>query len=43
VTGYGLAAQQLKRLRNAGFDVVVCVDEVAASGGYMMACVGKLS
>eukprot|EP00613_Pedinella_sp_CCMP2098_P018317 CAMPEP_0171753560 /NCGR_PEP_ID=MMETSP0991-20121206/43291_1 /TAXON_ID=483369 /ORGANISM="non described non described, Strain CCMP2098" /LENGTH=425 /DNA_ID=CAMNT_0012355171 /DNA_START=145 /DNA_END=1422 /DNA_ORIENTATION=- len=40
VTGYGLAAAQLDRLRAAGLRLTVCVDEVAASGGYMMACVG---
>ena len=36
---YGLAAAQLMRLKAAGLKLVVCVDEVAASGGYMMACV----
>lgn len=39
VTGYGLAASQLERLRQAKLPLTVCVDEVAASGGYMMACV----
>lgn len=39
VTGYGLAAAQLERLKSAGINVVVCIDEVAASGGYMMAVV----
>lgn len=39
VTGYGLAASQLARLRDAGLRLTVCVDKVAASGGYMMACV----
>lgn len=39
VTGYGLAAAQIERIRHAGLNVVVCVDEVAASGGYMMATV----
>ena len=39
VTGYGLAAEQLRRLKEAGIKVTVCVDEVAASGGYLMACV----
>lgn len=39
VTGYGLAASQLARLRDAGLKLTVCVDKVAASGGYMMACV----
>jgi serine protease SohB len=36
---YGLAASQLKRIRSAGIKLTVCVDKVAASGGYMMACV----
>lgn len=37
--GYGLAASQLDRLRKAGLHLTVAVDKVAASGGYMMACV----
>jgi serine protease SohB len=39
VHGYGLAAAQLVRLREAGFHLTICVDKVAASGGYMMACI----
>lgn len=39
VHGYGLAAAQILRLRKAGLNVIVSVDKVAASGGYMMACV----
>lgn len=39
VTGYGLAAAQLARLRKAGIPLTVAVDQVAASGGYMMAAV----
>ena len=39
VHSYGLAASQLQRLRDAGLHLTVCVDQVAASGGYMMACV----
>jgi serine protease SohB len=39
VTGYGLAAAQLTRIRDAGLKLTVCVEQVAASGGYMMACV----
>ena len=39
VHGYGLAAAQLLRLREAGLKVTITVDKVAASGGYMMACV----
>ncbi|WP_110687289.1 protease SohB [Salinicola aestuarinus] len=38
VHSYGLAAAQLDRLRDAGLSLTVCVDKVAASGGYMMAC-----
>ncbi|MGM0524999.1 MAG: protease SohB [Pseudomonadota bacterium] len=40
VNGYGLAAAQLQRLRERGLTLHVAVDKVAASGGYMMACVG---
>lgn len=39
VHGYGLAASQLARLREAGIRLTVAVDKVAASGGYMMAAV----
>lgn len=41
VAHYGLAASQLARLRAHGLTLTVCVDRVAASGGYMMACVGQ--
>jgi serine protease SohB len=41
VTGYGLAASQLQRLRDKGLKLTIAVDNVAASGGYMMACVGS--
>lgn len=41
VHGYGLAAAQLERLRARGLKLVVSVDKVAASGGYMMACVAS--
>lgn len=37
VTSYGLAASQIARLRDVGIESTVCVDKVAASGGYMMA------
>lgn len=40
VNGYGLAASQLQRLREGGLTLHIAVDKVAASGGYMMACVG---
>ena len=36
---HGLAASQLVRFRERGIPLVVCVDKVAASGGYLMACV----
>lgn len=39
VHGYGLASSQLDRIRQAEIKLTVCVDKVAASGGYMMACV----
>jgi hypothetical protein len=39
VSQYGLAASQLVRIRKAGIHLTVCVDTVAASGGYMMASV----
>ncbi len=38
VHGYGLGAAEILRLKNAGLKVTVCVDKIAASGGYMMAC-----
>lgn len=38
VHGYGLAASQLQRLRDQNIPLTICVDKVAASGGYMMAC-----
>ncbi|WP_353395037.1 protease SohB [Atlantibacter hermannii] len=41
VHGYGLAASQLQRLRDRGIPLTVAVDKVAASGGYMMACVAS--
>ena len=44
IHGYGLAASQLSRIRDKGIALTVCVDSIAASGGYMMACVAdKLS
>lgn len=39
VHSYGLAASQLDRIKQQGIPLTVCVDKVAASGGYMMACV----
>lgn len=39
VHGYGLASSQLDRIKAAGLPLTIAVDKVAASGGYMMACV----
>ncbi len=39
VHSYGLAASQLQRIKDAGVPLIIAVDKVAASGGYMMACV----
>lgn len=41
VHGHGLAASQLQRIRDAKLNLTVSVDMVAASGGYMMACVAN--
>lgn len=41
VNAYGLAASQLQRLRDANIYLVAAIDKVAASGGYMMACVAN--
>ena len=41
VHGYGLAASQLQRLRDRKIPLTIIVDKVAASGGYMMACVAN--
>ncbi|MDP6969215.1 MAG: protease SohB [Gammaproteobacteria bacterium] len=38
---YGLAASQLARIRAADIKLTICVDRVAASGGYMMACLAN--
>ncbi|MDP2227127.1 MAG: protease SohB, partial [Moraxellaceae bacterium] len=41
VHSYGLAASQLARIRQHRLPLTICVDKVAASGGYMMACLGN--
>lgn len=41
VHSYGLASSQLDRVRQRQIPLTVCVDKVAASGGYMMACVAN--
>lgn len=39
VHSYGLASSQLQRIKDKGIPLTVCIDKVAASGGYMMACI----
>ena len=39
VHGYGFCASQLQRIKSAGIPLTICIDKVAASGGYMMAVV----
>lgn len=39
VHAYGLAASQLMRLTQKEIPLTIAVDKIAASGGYMMACV----
>jgi serine protease SohB len=41
VHSYGLASSQLQRIRDKAIPLTVCVDKVAASGGYMMACIAN--
>jgi len=41
VNGYGLAAAQLQRIRDKKIHLTVSIDKVAASGGYLMACVAN--
>lgn len=41
VHSYGLASSQLQRIRNQGIPLTIAIDRVAASGGYMMACIGN--
>ncbi len=38
---HGLAASQLARIRDRDLPLIICVDKVAASGGYLMACVAS--
>lgn len=39
VNTYGLAASQIQRIKDKKIPITICVDRVAASGGYLMACV----
>jgi len=41
VHAYGLAAAQLSRIREKGISLIISVDKVAASGGYLMACIAN--
>src|SRR3990167_6513645 len=41
VHGYGLASAQLMRLRARNIQLTVTIDKMAASGGYMMACIAN--
>lgn len=41
VNGYGFASSQLERLRQRNIELEICIDQVAASGGYLMACVAN--
>jgi serine protease SohB len=41
VNGYGLAAAQLMRLRARHIPLTIAIDKIAASGGYMMACIAN--
>ncbi len=39
VNGYGLGASQLQRIRDRKIPLTICIDKIATSGGYLMACV----
>lgn len=41
VNTYGLAASQLQRIRDKQIPLTVSIDKMAASGGYLMACVAN--
>lgn len=41
VHAYGLAAAQLSRFRQRQIPLTIIIDKIAASGGYMMACVAN--
>ena len=41
VNGYGLAASQLQRVRDKNIPLTVCIDKIAASGGYLISCVAN--
>ena len=39
VHAYGLTSSQLDRIKKKEIPLTICVDKMAASGGYMMACI----
>ncbi len=39
VPHYGLGASQLQRIKDKKIPLIICVDKIAASGGYLMSCV----
>lgn len=41
VHGYGFCASQLERLKMANIPLTICVDQIAASGGYMMSVLAQ--
>lgn len=41
VNGYGFAASQIERLRKNNLHTTICIDQMAASGGYLMACIAN--
>lgn len=41
VNSYGLAASQLQRIRDKNIPLTISIDKMAASGGYLMACVAN--
>jgi len=41
VNNYGLAALQLNRIKSNNIKLIISIDLIAASGGYLMACVGN--
>lgn len=36
---YGLATSQLQRIKDKKIPLIICVDKIAASGGYLMSCI----
>ena len=41
VSVYGLGASELSRIKKKGLKLTIIVDKIAASGGYMMACIAN--